>query len=110
MPGRRGGRRSYSRRRAVKRTGWTNHTLQEQTIGAGAVTTSDLLDGLSTGERSDVGGILAVSWQSHFGLSTANLEMHGRWGLHVASLEAFAAGSAPDPLNDHQALDCYTCS
>ena len=99
MPGRRRVRRSPAPRR---QTGWLNHSLNEQTLTSGGVTRSDILDGLPADERSDVGSILSVSFQGSFGLSTANAEAHGRWGLGIATLDAFAGSDTPEPLADHQ--------
>ena len=95
-------RRSFVRRRPV-RTSWANHTLQEQVLSFGSSTiTSDMFDGLTTGEKADVGTVLTVQWQMTMGLSSANGENHGRWGIALVSEDAFTAGSAPTPLEDHK--------
>ena len=100
MPGKRRSRGSYGPK---KQTSWVNHTLTEQTVGGGSdQNTSNILDGLSETERGEVGVVLRVIWQGTMGLFSANAEAHGRWGLHVVTLDAFVAGAVPDPLGDHQ--------
>ena len=96
-------RRPYRRSRGPrKRYSWTNHTLNEQTVGGGsALNISDILDGLTAAEKADVGTIESVSWQGMRHQFASGSECHGRWGLIIVTPDAFV-GAAPDALGDHQ--------
>ena len=79
-----------------------NATLQEKTLTSGSNTIADLLAGLDAAQEAQVAKILSVSWQGSFGLSVANSEAHGRWGLFVVTQKAFTNGEIPNALTDHQ--------
>ena len=99
MPPRRGYRRSRGGRKA---TGWVNHTLVERLTSAPGVTTSDMLDGLSTAEQAAVDKILAIQWRGAFSSQVSGSETHGRWGIGIVTADAFNSGTVVSPLTDHQ--------
>ena len=91
------------RQRPRQRSSWVNATLAENSVVAGAISTSDLLSGLSQEEKVDVGTILTVHWQFTMGQGSSNAENHGRWGMMIVTQDAFIGGQIPEPLGDHQA-------
>ena len=83
-----------------KRTSWSNHTLEAQTLASGSTVVSSVLDGLTNDQFADIAGIERVIWQGQMGLFAANSQVMGRWGLVMGHEDAL--GNPPDPLDDHQ--------
>ena len=62
-----------------------------------------MLGGLSIQEKSRVGTVLRLVGDIYAHNVTANAQSFGRWGIHLLTDDAMAAGTVLEPLTDHQA-------
>ena len=102
MPGKRGSRGGYARRRSGPRTRteWTSTSLDEQNIAIGAQDVTDLLGGLTVSDKQRVGTVLRIVGDFIYHNTTLNAQTFGRWGIHVVTDDAMTAGALPDPSGD----------
>ncbi len=61
---------------------------------------TDLLGGLTVREKDRVGTILRIHGSLFFKGQSVNADHSARWGIHLATDDAFAAAALPDPIGD----------
>ena len=96
------GGRTRSRRGARPRYNWTSMTLYEQSDAPGAQTIVDALGSFTVAEKRDVRSLIRLVFKYTFHQISANSEIQGRFGFHVITDDALAAGVVPEPLGDSE--------
>ena len=107
----------YRQRRSSPRTEWTSATLDQRQLLAGAEDVLDLLGGLTVAEKQRVGTILRIVGNIYIHNEAVNVQVFGRWGIHLVTDDGLAGLAVPDPTtdlgaawmwNDHYYVDSST--
>ena len=94
--------RTPARRGTRPRYGWTQATVTEALLAAGAQTVVDLLGGFTVGEKRAIQSIIRIIGHFYYKSQSVNADVHGRWGIHQVTDDAMAALAVPDPLGDFE--------